>query len=643
MKHSRNDRGFHSQKKNRTNLHGNKEKDRRKLWLLIILLELTTLAGGGIYFFTHGNGKSDLHTDRTFEGQESPDTKYIPDNSRKKSGPSSHSSSSKHASLFDSILDGSFFSFLFGGRGEERDFTGTQQADGSGTQFSSTNAADENDTGNTSNTQPGNTIVNIDDLTPLSRNRQSDEAKKHGSRTDLQGRTDENDGKSLASTSTSRTDSKSHGNVGKEKLRQASAEKQKAIEELRAKRYGRALEHLENAESLHPGDDDVSYYKGRAYDGVNDFKKAEKSYKEAIQRNGNNALYYFYLGQLYFRQKKYNDSQKAFLKASQLDKKLTEAHFNRGVALERIGNIASAESEYRRSIKDKPAILGAFLNLSVLLKKRNRLDDALRVLTTGFKYHADDPELHYQRGEILSDQRHYGDAIKSYKAAIAKRDGFFEAWFNMALAYSNIKNNGEALLALQRASALHPDDPAPYYEIGRIHEREGKTSEASSAYEKALEVSPTHAGAATELAELYVTMKVSKDRADRLDRAVEAHPGDYRLSINAGRLYEDAELLEEARKMYKRAIKAKPQLPDPYMLLAAVYQKKGDFSQAAKVYEALLQRQPRSPGAHEQLGYIYVLKLNKKEEGIEHLRQYIRMAPDDPGVSRAKAMIQAHS
>lgn len=68
------------------------------------------------------------------------------------------------------------------------------------------------------------------------------------------------------------------------------------------------------------------------------------------------------------------------------------------------------------------------------------------------------------------------------------------------------------------------------------------------------------------------------------------------------------------------------------------YFKDGNYAGATARYKDALQRDPESPDAHFGLAQV-LLKQNKRDEAIEHLQTYVKLAPDDDHTKEAKKLL----
>jgi len=140
---------------------------------------------------------------------------------------------------------------------------------------------------------------------------------------------------------------------------------------------------------------------------------------------------------------------------------------------------ADAESAFRRAMElDPQGVVGrlARFNLSSMLIKQERADDALKLLDEAVLAAPEDPEVHYNRALAL----HH----------IAKRD-------------ADQQRLSAALEEYGKTLELNPNHAKAHCNIGVILISMGDTEKAIGHYQKALEADPTLAVAARNLAIAY--------------------------------------------------------------------------------------------------------------------------------------------
>ena len=160
-----------------------------------------------------------------------------------------------------------------------------------------------------------------------------------------------------------------------------------------------------------------------------------------------------------------------------------------------------------------------------------------------------------------------------------------------------------------------------------------------------------------------------------LEKAVEAYPEYAEAWSQLGWAYQASGDLAKARAAYERAIQVDPKFVKPYMQLAGVYHKEQNWKAAADISAKLIKLDPYSfvaaymvnaisnarlgDGAAAEASAREALKLDTShqypeaeytlglllgargeyKEGAEHLRSFLKLAPNSPGAESVKRRI----
>ena len=117
---------------------------------------------------------------------------------------------------------------------------------------------------------------------------------------------------------------------------------------------------------------------------------------------------------------------------------------------------------FKRAIALKPDYYPALHDLALAQSKNGRYAEAYVTLDQLEKYHGDDRDIEWTRGDLDLATKRYEDAVKHYGAAVAADPEEPMLHFGLARAYRKLARNEDSQRELDLAKALRPGEAASY-------------------------------------------------------------------------------------------------------------------------------------------------------------------------------------
>jgi len=257
----------------------------------------------------------------------------------------------------------------------------------------------------------------------------------------------------------------------------------------------------------------VNFFMGVSYLGLNDFSKAAESFQ-------------------------------AELAAPQPHPR---THYYYAIALQSLGRSDDAVAQLNQSLAANPKDLDALYQLARLHMSAS-LDDIQRLTDLD----PDSFQLHALMGEVYSNNHRYEDALKEFRAAMAKR----------------------------------PDAPGIHYELGAALRNLKQIDEAEKEFLLARREDPNDIRVNLYLGEFAVGRRDYAGALDYLRVAAAAQPTLARPHLLLGECYAALKKLDDAQSELLAAAKDDPGDPQPHYLLARVYRERGDTASTDKEMKA---------------------------------------------------------
>lgn len=173
--------------------------------------------------------------------------------------------------------------------------------------------------------------------------------------------------------------------------------------------------------------------------------------------------------------------------------------FALGYCLDELGRYEKALEHYTRATELEPNEADAWYNSGVILSSRlERHEEAIEKYEKAIAIAPDTPE--YWRGltYAFQESERHEDAIAawhrvSYLEEIRKKAEDASFWHHWGDHLQKLRQDQEALVAYEKAIALHPEDDRTWHNLGSTLAKLGRYQEALAAYEKAIALNPKDA------------------------------------------------------------------------------------------------------------------------------------------------------
>lgn len=161
---------------------------------------------------------------------------------------------------------------------------------------------------------------------------------------------------------------------------------------------------------------------------------------------------------------------------------------------------AKAVELYQKAVKLRPKYAEAYLGLARAFSESGKLKEAHSAVNNARKIRPVYPELSAVEGRIYRSEDNEENAVKSFERAIKEGGGFQpEAYTGLALLFrdkaeaaagegdfeeENLNLDQAAKYFVKAIEQLSASEPAIYYFLGTIYEKQKKYKEAIAVYEK---------------------------------------------------------------------------------------------------------------------------------------------------------------
>lgn len=195
-------------------------------------------------------------------------------------------------------------------------------------------------------------------------------------------------------------------------------------------------------------------------------------------------------------------AETAFRRASTLSPDYAEAHNNLGNVLRDEGKVTDAVASYRRALEILPDYAEAHNNLGNALKDQGQLDEAIANYRRALELKPDYVETHINLGTLLTDMGRPEEALASFRRALRNAPDHAVAHHGLGNALNELDLHDAAVASYKMALQIAPDNAAVLKDLGNALNAQGKFEAAAASFRRALEIKPDFAECYRHLAEM---------------------------------------------------------------------------------------------------------------------------------------------
>jgi len=161
--------------------------------------------------------------------------------------------------------------------------------------------------------------------------------------------------------------------------------------------------------------------------------------------------------------------------------------FERGLQLQKAGDLPGAEDAYLRALKRDPNNAQINANLAVLYEAQGRFQLAERHLRQSINVAPDNPSAHNNLGVVLYRMGNYDGALIEFNRALSLDSGQLDAYTNKGLIFMRWGRHADAQRAFSQVLVLDPANALAHYNLGLVYEEMQQWSMAIDSYYRFLD------------------------------------------------------------------------------------------------------------------------------------------------------------
>ncbi len=337
----------------------------------------------------------------------------------------------------------------------------------------------------------------------------------------------------------------------------------------------------------------------------NRLAEAGKLNDEVLKANPHDVEALVYRGQIQLRQNDAGGAVNSLQQALKNDSGNAVAHYQLGLAFDLQHNDERAESEWREAARLHPD-----------------LTDAQRALAA----------LEIRRGDV--------DALtQTAQQIVANAPYAPDGYMMRALVEMNRQKYPDAQQDLTKAMGLAPGSPAPYVQMGNLHQLQKQYAEAIKFYQQAFDKDAASTDALQGIMNAYLAQKQPDQAVAAARTQIAKSPntsGFYDLLGTA--LFDNKKDFSGAEAAFQKAVELDKNNSDALLKLGQVQAAQGSVSQALALYRQSIKDHPREIAFYILAGEMYESQSDWNNAKAMY-QKVLEIKPDDPLASNNLAYV----
>lgn len=231
---------------------------------------------------------------------------------------------------------------------------------------------------------------------------------------------------------------------------------------------------------------------------------------------------------------------------------------------------------------------------------------------------------YYEQGLKALDEKRYQAAVDNFIAAIAAEPPDYTIHFNLALAYSLLGKDDEAIAEYKKTLEMKPGLYQADLNIGISLIREKHATEAVPYLTEAVSQKPKEFRPNYYLASALTAAKDFDKAAQAYTAALEIDPKSPDAELGLAQALAKQDRLSDAAAHFRKAAEMNPKYRDGLLELATLYEAHKQPDEAIALYEQF----PEDAGAQERIGEL-LLASGKAADAIPHFEAAISKSPTE--------------
>ncbi len=315
---------------------------------------------------------------------------------------------------------------------------------------------------------------------------------------------------------------------------------------------------------------------------LKDFENSKKAFEKATEKEPEVKKYWSNLGWILEKLEKYNEALHCFENALKLDSMDMRLWYEKGICLQKLGNEEEALHCFDEALKINQKFTKALLEKGNILLHLEHMDDALKTFNLLLKLEPGNHVATYKIALIYFKKGEYESCMKNVEDSLkyTKTEEYLELKKDCCKAMKNM----DCVIEVSRNILdINGRNLSAYRDLAHAYISLGKVDSAVNTYRKGIEIFPDNDSLMYELKDLLIKEKRYADVVSIGKKILEIIPEDFKTIMDMGIAYINMQNYDNAENYLIRALNIK-KTKEIYDLLGELYMMKNDYRSAIKYY-----------------------------------------------------------
>lgn len=295
----------------------------------------------------------------------------------------------------------------------------------------------------------------------------------------------------------------------------------------------------------------------RIYLHQNQFQKAEKYFRNAIQLDSNFKIAYVGLGAVYAQLGRYTEAESALKKNIELGNPSANTFLNLAGICTETGRFVEGEAYALRCLEIDSTSSMAYSTLGNIYYQLNNYNKAEKYLLKSISINPNNPFPYSVLGSLFINMNRLEEAKTYFLKTIEIDKSNGTAWVNLGGIYLEAKDYKHAIYYFQQALKVERSFTHPYSHLGlgKCYLQQSQFTEAIQEFNKAISFNPDLSDIYLQLGIVYLKTNNAKEARESFQKAIELSPKDGAMMLGIAYFFISEGKVDEAFAEVELAIK----------------------------------------------------------------------------------------